>query len=121
MSFHCAHENVKQLKSWFEEKRKNEEPSIERSLEIYYQLDGRIEDMKAEDIAYFSKEFILKFASNEIDHIWEKLSNTLILDHDIIGYRRCLKHYNYVASDYDIFDGPYPLIKNCHLCNKEKI
>ncbi|KAK0165640.1 hypothetical protein PV328_004142 [Microctonus aethiopoides] len=73
LTFHSVHGNVKQLKCWFEEKRKNEKPSIERSLKMYYQLDGRIEDMKAEDIAYFSNEFFLEFAPTKIDHIWEKL------------------------------------------------
>ncbi|KAK0169561.1 hypothetical protein PV328_011886 [Microctonus aethiopoides] len=81
---------------------------------MYYQSDGKIEDMKAEDIAYFSKEFILEFASTKIDHIWDKLPIALRMGNDIMGYRRCLKHYNYVSSDYDIFDGPYPHIKNCN-------
>ncbi|KAK0072939.1 hypothetical protein PV325_010506 [Microctonus aethiopoides] len=44
-------------------------PSIGRSLELYYQLEERIEDMKPQDIAYLTKDFILKFAPTKIDRI----------------------------------------------------
>ncbi|KAK0079206.1 hypothetical protein PV325_001597 [Microctonus aethiopoides] len=69
LMYHCAFENVKQLERWIEKKTQMQNPSIGRSLELYYQLEERIEDMKPQDIAYFTKEFILKFAPMKIDRI----------------------------------------------------
>ncbi|KAK0160490.1 hypothetical protein PV328_007897 [Microctonus aethiopoides] len=53
--YHCAFENVKQLKCWLEKNTQMQSSSIGRSLELYYQLEKRIEDMKLQDIAYLTK------------------------------------------------------------------
>ncbi|KAK0157291.1 hypothetical protein PV328_011049 [Microctonus aethiopoides] len=90
-------------------------PSIGRSLELYYQLEERIEDMRPQDIAYFTKEFILKFASTKIDRIWNKLPENLQKNEDIIAHRRCHEHYNPIAIDYDEFEGIIPLMIDCSM------
>ncbi|KAK0169467.1 hypothetical protein PV328_012007 [Microctonus aethiopoides] len=118
--YHCAFENVKQFKCWMQKKSQMQNPSIGRSLELYYQLEERIEDMRPQDIAYFTKEFILKFASTKIDKIWNKLPENLQKDEDIIAHRRCHKHYNPIAIDYDEFEGIIPLMKDCSICKEGK-
>ncbi|KAK0077151.1 hypothetical protein PV326_010245 [Microctonus aethiopoides] len=118
--YHCALENVKQLKCWIEKKTQMQSPSIRRSLELYYQLEERIEDMKPQDIAYLTKDFILKFAPTKIDRIWNKLPEELQKDKDMIAHRRCRKHYNPIAIDYDEFDGMIPLMKDCSICKEDK-
>ncbi|KAK0156830.1 hypothetical protein PV328_012244 [Microctonus aethiopoides] len=119
--YHCALENVKQLKCWMEKKSQMQNPSIGRSLELYYHLEERIEDMRPQDIAYFTKEFILKFASTKIDRIWNKLPENLQKDEDIIAHRRCHKHYNPIAIDYDEFERIIiPLMKDCSICKEGK-
>ncbi|KAK0157216.1 hypothetical protein PV328_011736, partial [Microctonus aethiopoides] len=118
--YHCALENVKQLKCWIEKKTQMQSASIDRSLELYYQLEERIEDMKPQDIAYLTKDFILKFAPTKIDRIWNKLPEELQKDKDMIAHRRCRKHYNSIAIDYDEFDGMIPLMKDCSICKENK-
>ncbi|KAK0086323.1 hypothetical protein PV326_005593 [Microctonus aethiopoides] len=87
---------------------------------MYYQLEERIEDMKPQDIAYLTKDFILKFAPTKINRIWNKLSEELQKDKDMISHRRCREHYNPIVIDYDEFDGMIPLIKDCSIC-KERL
>ncbi|KAK0071613.1 hypothetical protein PV326_001044, partial [Microctonus aethiopoides] len=105
-------EGQKQLLTW---KTQMQNPSIGRSLELYYQLEERIEDMRPQDIAYFTKEFILKFASTKIDRIWNKLPENLQKNEDIIAHRRCHEHYNPIAIDYDEFEGIIPLMIDCSM------
>ncbi|KAK0174989.1 hypothetical protein PV327_008775 [Microctonus hyperodae] len=66
LMYHCAFENVKQSKCWIEKSAQKQNQSIGRSLKLYYQSEERIEDMKLQDIAYFSKEFILKLISTNL-------------------------------------------------------
>ncbi|KAK0165646.1 hypothetical protein PV328_004148 [Microctonus aethiopoides] len=117
---HCALENVKQLKCWIEKRAQMQSSSIGRSLELYYQLEERIEDMKPQDIAYLRKDFILKFAPTKIDRIWNELPEELQSDKEMIAHRRCRKNYNPIAIDYDEFDRMIPLIKDCSICKEDK-
>ncbi|KAK0169637.1 hypothetical protein PV328_011776 [Microctonus aethiopoides] len=71
--------------------------------------------MRPQDIAYFTKEFILKFTSTKIDRIRNKLPENLQKDEDIIAHRRCHEHYNPIAIDYDEFEGIIPLMKDCSM------
>ncbi|KAK0169329.1 hypothetical protein PV327_011645, partial [Microctonus hyperodae] len=90
------------------------------SENLYYQLKERIKDMKPQDIVYFTKEFILKFAPTKIDRIWNKLPEKLQKDEDIIACRRCHKHYNPMAIDYDEIEDIIPFMKDCSICKEEK-
>lgn len=112
----CALENALRLKSWYIDEYYNIKPSQERSVNVYCDLKGNITEMLAEDIAYLRKDFLLQFASYKIEEIWNKLPEIMKEDEEIKKCRRCREHYNIVAQDYDFFDGPIPMIKNCSLC-----
>lgn len=100
--YHCIFENVKQLECCIE-KRQTQNPSIISLLELYDQLEERIKDMKPQDSAYFSKDFILEFTQMKIDRIWNELQEKSQKNEDIIAYRRCREHYNLITIDYDEF------------------
>ena len=107
--YHCAFENVQLLKKWYVTECSS---SLSKSLHLYLQL-GSLKQMKAEDIAFLTKDFILIYGSNIIDEVWEKLSENMKADQDIADCRRCQEHYK---SCGDEFDGPIPMIKNCPQC-----
>ncbi|KAK0075467.1 hypothetical protein PV325_006842 [Microctonus aethiopoides] len=95
--------------------------SIGRLLKLYYQLEEIIEDMKPQDIAYLTKDFILKFAPFKIDIIWNKLPEKLQNDEDIIAHRGCHEHYNPIVIDYTEFGRMITLMKDCLICKEKKI
>lgn len=116
-NFHnCSLENVHRLKMWYINVYCNIKPSLKRSLDIYIDLKENIKEMTVEDISFLSKKFLLKFASNSIKDIWNKLSDEMKKDEDIKECRRCRIHHNIIARDYDFYDGPIPMIKYCLKC-----
>lgn len=111
---HCAIQNVTRLKRWYHEEYKHTS-SQQRSMQIYMLL-GRLSAMETDEIAYLSKDFILAFASSDIEDAWEKLPETMKTDADIGECRKCSIHFETNADD--VFDGPKPMIKNCKICKR---
>lgn len=106
----CAIENVKLLKNWLLEYFANN-PTRERSLELFFALGEDLTKMREEDIALLSKEFLTIFASRSIEHAWDKLPIQYKNDKDIAECRQCLKH-----RDKNEVNNPAPMIKYCEKC-----
>lgn len=113
LNYNCAFENVQRLKKWFLENL-FDTPSLAKSLQIFYELKS-LKYMRPEDIACLSKDFILLFAWQDIDDVWDKLPVEMQRDTYIMNYQRCRKHC-LTLNAQDVFDGPIPLKKNCPEC-----
>lgn len=82
-----------------------------------FNRSASLKTMKTEDIRLLPKMFILSFACNDIDDVWDNLPEEMQKDKDIMRYRRCYKHHKISTNmDSDDYDGPTPFIKNCHMC-----
>jgi hypothetical protein len=107
--YRCAFENVQRMKSWY---MKDCTASLHKSLNMYIQVGG-LKQMKAEDIAFLTKDFILIYGSSIIDEVWDKLSEAMKKDEDIAACRRCRLHYNSAEINAD---DPIPMIRDCSQC-----
>ncbi|XP_044007507.1 uncharacterized protein LOC122852021 [Aphidius gifuensis] len=118
---HCALDNVQQLKLWFQNYW-GEKSSLNKSIQLYYALKN-LSKLRKEDIEILPENFILSYASESMDEIWDKLPENLKNNHKFIEERRCKEHFNFLGLYTDAFDGPLPKKKNCIPCqnNKKKI
>lgn len=107
--YHCAFENVQRLKTWYLKECK---PCLYKSLIMSIEVGG-LKRMKAEDIAYLTKDFILIYGSSIIDEVWDKLSEAMKKDADIANCRRCKIHYGSQSGE---FNESTPMIGDCSQC-----
>nr|ACE75269.1 hypothetical protein GFP_L5_0170 [Glyptapanteles flavicoxis] len=110
----CAYESVQKMKRWFISCW-GINPSLEKSLQIFYQLQTLIR-MDPRDIACLDESFILQFTKHEINEVWSKLPEHMKTDPRFIDYTRCTDHYCTICED--VLEGPYPWRKDCFECNR---
>lgn len=103
----CAHRNVLLLKKF----HRDNTPSLERSLRIFYRTE-HLSFMSPKDIAQLPKEFLITFAANSIELAWDKLSEHLKQDSEILLCLRCREH-NLIEN------GIPPLRRDCTQCKAE--
>ncbi|KAH0563775.1 hypothetical protein KQX54_006277 [Cotesia glomerata] len=117
--FACAFQNAQQLKHWFMDYW-GVKPSYEKSVQIFYQL-ADLRKMHPLDIACLDDHFILRFAKNQICHVWHKLSIDLQNNEKIMDYKFCVKHHKGGCVDWDISGiYIYPYQKDCYTFNSNK-
>lgn len=109
--YQCALRNVVHLKSWYASYISG---CMEQSLKVFCERDKDLNKMSAEEIKHLPKFFILEFAKDSIDDIFDILPWNLRKDPDVLAYRRCQEHWN--TSSGDETEGPLPFIKDCALC-----
>lgn len=90
--------------------------SFKNSLQIFSETEN-LASMDRLDIEQLPKEFLLTFASNQLDRVWNKLPALLRNDKDVLMFRRCRKHFETVADDQP--DRMPPLKRNCVTCMLE--
>jgi len=113
-SNNCAYVNVYVLAFWL-----NLEKCITDRLQIVNLAikecckNGYLK-MSTSLIKYLPKYFILNH-NEDIEHVYDKLPESLKTDYEIMMNLRCSEHYQ--RSDLeDDFDGPNPKRKHCYFC-----
>lgn len=111
----CAFQNIQQLKRWFLEFW-GDNPSYEKSAQIYYQLSD-LKKMHKRDIACLDYHFLLRFARTQIRHVYDTLPVELQNNDKIRDYSFCMDHYPATGGDWDICGiWLYPYRKDCPKC-----
>lgn len=112
----CSVVNVARMRKWYIE-NKYDTSSMKKSMQLYNLL-GTLETMKTEDINELPKEFILKYAFQDINGAWDHLPENFQRDERFINYQRCNEHYD--TFRIDVNDGPIPYKYQCSQCMKNE-
>ncbi len=110
-NYTCAFENCRKLLKWF---IKYFYSTLDPTTDFFDWIQNM--QMLQADSIHLLKRFLLKFAWQHIDELWETLTERLKNMSEINEYRRCYQHHPTSIHGGDFMDGPVPLIKNCLVC-----
>jgi hypothetical protein len=74
-------------------------------------------NLTAEELEFVPKIVLLRNFEKYVQLLWDRLPEHIKADPEVRSYRACLEHYNRPWQRTHI-DGPPPLIKDCHECNR---
>jgi hypothetical protein len=74
-------------------------------------------NLTAEELEFVPKIVLLRNFERYVQLLWDRLPEHIKADPEVQSYRACLEHYNRPWQRTHI-DGPPPLIKDCHECNR---
>lgn len=115
-SYKCAYENAQRYKYWYIKKfstRANMKKSI-----LHFCAVENITELTQKDIAALPVMAIIKFASHQIDEIWEKLSVEQRSNPTISKLKRCKKHPIQNDCEDEVGISYYVLEKDCLKCKE---
>ncbi|KYN15958.1 hypothetical protein ALC57_11819 [Trachymyrmex cornetzi] len=78
---------------------------------MFLVVSDDLHSLTSKELEYIPKIVLLRQFEYCIDLLWDRLSEHIRADSEILRYRRCLKHYNLPTHQKHI-DAPAPLIKN---------
>lgn len=108
----CAVRNVKGLLEWFRGKY-----TTFKAFESFYRSGGILNFMFEEEIAQLPMEFIMVYATNQINSQWKRFPKMWRENEDFQRYR-CCKNHN-TREDGDVVGCYKTMIKDCIECNTQ--
>lgn len=113
---HCALCNAKLILEWWKMERLMLSRVEIVNLAIKECFSKGYKKMSNDLIKHLPKYFILNY-HEDVDDIFDKLPHQLKVDEDVIGCKRCDRHYHcFESADSDCWDGKNPKIKDCFFC-----
>lgn len=118
-SYKCSLENAERFKSWYI-KTFSLKPNMKKSI-IHFCATDTIADLSQAEISELPTMAIIKFASQQIDEVWEKLSDKQKKNPSILGLRKCTQHplQNDLDSTDDFGLFLHVAKKDCLKCREE--
>ena len=91
--------------------------SIEEAIAAFV-LKKHLILLSERELQFLPKSFLIAFAPDDIDYVWEKLSASLREDLTMQGFQRCSPH---AFRGRTRIDGPPPRKNQCRFCLKQDV